>query len=166
MGSRSEINRICGIIDLSGDQVGSYFHVRELAMISLDRNVSRPVSKFYDYKPYGLNMFLHPNRRPIVPEVYHISQVDDHIKSLCEQMKKPGKDVLSYKGGQCEQERLAALNIPHCNLEDFGCPRYEQIRSRDHIRQGCRWHKFKRGHCPRSEVLSFKAWLLNRQRQM
>lgn len=167
MESTQNVRNICGIIDLCGEQIGNHFYVRELAAISTERNVRKPIAKFFDFKPFAFDIFLRTRRQPRLPRVYDIRELDEQIRSIYETLKRPGKELPAYKEGQCERERLTSLNIPHVDLEQFGCPRYEVIKGRrKYTRAGCRYHRLKRKHCPRSEVLTFKSWLLQHEDQI
>lgn len=113
-----------------------------------------------------MDIFLPKRTLPNMPEVHDIMQLDNQIREIYETLKSPGKDLFAFKGGQVEKEKLTALNIPHVNLEEYGCPKYDLIKKREHIRLGCPYHKQKKVHCPLSEVMTFKSWLLEKMDQM
>lgn len=168
MSELPSIRKICGIIDFAGSYVRSEFFVREIGLISSNRNSRKPIGKFFDFRPYATDMFLPRSRSqlpPQLPQFHDIITLDSHLLHFWHSVKSENRNIIGYKGGQCERDRLESLQIPSVNLELYGCPAYDTMRSRENTKLGCKYHRTKRAHCPRSEVAAFKTWLLHKQMQ-
>jgi len=67
-----------------------------------------------------------------------------------------GLDVVAYKGGHLERDLLKKLNIPSLNLEEYGCPKANQLPDMGFDpRMFCGCHDMNIGHCPRQETFLF-----------
>ena len=53
--------------------------------------------------------------------------VDFVVKTLCEKLSTLERDVVAYKGGTLEKQLLTRLNIPHVDLEEYGCPKPNRL---------------------------------------
>lgn len=160
--AQPNLDKVCCILDFSGTYVKNYFIVREMAIIDARKKANNLNSRLYDYKPYAnrILMLKRGGRAAKAQKFYDITQLDSHIVEYWNKAKSNTRDVVAYKGGTCELNKLTELNIPCVNLESFGCPAYEVLRSRGDVKKGCCYHRAHKLHCPRSEILSFKRWLL------
>lgn len=155
------LDNVCCVMDFSGTYVKNYFLVREMAIIDTRKNAKNPNSRLYDFKPFANRiLMLKRGRAPKTHKFYDITKLDSHIVEYYNKVKSNTRYVVAYKGGSCELNKLNELNIPCLNLESFGCPAYEVLSSRQDVKKGCFYHREQKLHCPRSEVLSFKRWLL------
>ena len=75
--------------------------------------------------------------------------------------------VVAYKGGIQEKLLLHKLGLPYLDLEDLGCPRFDQLVDEP----GTRWFDCSRHihmrpyivpHCSEEECYQFVTWTLDR----
>ena len=67
--------------------------------------------------------------------------------------------MVAYKGGHNEKERLQRWGIPHCNLEQAQCPKFDTMtRLCRPTPCGCHDHPW-RNHCPQIECYHFVHWM-------
>ena len=87
------------------------------------------------------------------------------IQATC--IVESNKPCISYKGGHYERDLLRAAGIPHYNLENIGCPRYDELLKLYNViaSPNCGLHCYvspgKNVHCPQAETMLFRKWLLN-----
>lgn len=162
-------HKICGIIDFAGSRYNGMFLVREVGYIGLGRSVKKAKGEVFDYKPYMLSFADAPSPKkartsapppPPQMEVSDLRDLDRHILDFYEKVKTKVKNVVAFKGGECEKEVLERLGIPFKNLEDLGCPKYNEMDTKKFRSFACKYHKNKDLHCPVAEVAAFKTWLL------
>jgi len=78
--------------------------------------------------------------------------------------------LIAYKGGHLEKDLLDKMGLPSVNLEDFGCPKADSLRS-SHYPPGkaCGFHKEHVCttfiHCPKQETYLFFQWLKNKLKE-
>ena len=77
------------------------------------------------------------------------------------------RPCIGYKGGHFERDILRSVGIPHYNLENVGCPRYDELLRlyNVHSTPSCGLHCYalpgKIVHCPIAKTMLFRKWLLN-----
>lgn len=87
------------------------------------------------------------------------------IQATC--IVESNKPYIAYKGGHYERNLLRAMCIPHYNLENMGCPRYDELLTMYNVISSptCGLHCYalpgKSVHCPQSETMLFRKWMLN-----
>lgn len=160
-------NKICGILDFSGSHYNGVFLVREVAMIGLGRSVRTAKTEVFDYKPYmclfkeiaePTNKKRRTSPRPPHQDVYDINSLPERIMNFYEAVKTNENYVVGFKGGHVEKDVLEELQIPYLNLEDLGCPRFDDMDTKDLNRLACRYHRRLNLHCPAVEVTAFRRW--------
>lgn len=163
----TDIGKICGIIDLSGSLVNGTFITREFGCVGMGRRYQVPESFLFDYKPYMIDMAdmkvsSHKKKTKYRPELkfYDVNDLDDHVVRFYQAVKTKEKNIVGFKGGHCEWDLLVDLDIPHVNIEEMGCPRYEDLSCERFDRLACPYHRNNGYHCPKAEVAAFKYWLL------
>ena len=79
-------------------------------------------------------------------------------KASCSSKKKD-RNLVAYKGRKVEREILDELEIPNINLEDFGCPRYDELPTT--MVRDCGYHiqMNKSIHCSMKECVAFAIWI-------
>ena len=81
------------------------------------------------------------------------------------QIQYPERLVVAYKGGIQERFLLHKLGLPYLDLEDLGCPRFDQLVDEPGRRRfDCSRHLHMRPdivpHCPEEECYQFVTWTL------
>lgn len=170
------LQRICLIIDFDGFDIGGKFSTREFGGVALTHprnslpfshyfSVEKPIKDYSEKdwkticytarKVHGLSLF--PRRQENASSQDWLPVI---LKQVWDSCKTPECDLVAYKGGHYERDMLSALNIPHFNLENAGCPKadclppLEMYACEHHL---CAHHlKF---HCPREEVAQFRDWV-------
>ena len=156
------------ILDLDGYFVNHHFHIREMGWCDIQGQPSSyhftPALDYsqldwkdrktvnYVYHPiHGLRFNANPSEQAL-PDSLAMVMLQTLYRSLCTSTQY----VVAYKGGSVEQTLLDKLNIPHVNLELFGCPKVDVL-----IEQGfdpgcsCGHHQKVTPHCPRQETFLF-----------
>ena len=138
------MDSICMVIYLEGFQSskdsGAIFLVREFGWCKwnrtmtgnthfdhgwrwrdLSKNVQRTVSYAID-RVHGLSFKprVHEHSLPV-------STVPDLVMELQSKFSTPERLVVVYKGGIQEKLLLHKLGLPCLDLEDLGCPRFDQL---------------------------------------
>lgn len=165
-------DEICMVVDFDGFRISGRFYVREMGFASLTRNLNE--SRLFDLQKvvpsltkkdqyqvdfcrnhfHGLSLF--PVKGEI-PDYYF--NLRWHIRYWYDQNRIPGKQIVGYKGGHIEKDLLNSMKIPCRNLEDFGCPKMNQLPEPEI--QDCGWHVIHKPgmHCPLQETWAFAKWL-------
>lgn len=97
-------------------------------------------------------------------------QASRHEKALLQSQVKPfiqnlyHGGVVAYKGGHLVKDLLQKLGIPSMDLEQFGCPKADQLFSSGFdAGPSCGFHQTSQNkhwiHCPKQEVYLFQQWL-------
>lgn len=164
-------HKICGIIDFAGSWYNGQFLVREIGYVGLGRNIRNAKGEVYDYKPYMLSYADPPARRrsrksePLPTpqlEVLDITDVDSQVLDFYNAVKTKRNTIVAFKGGECEKDLLEKLGIPFMNLEDIGCPRFDEMDTKRFRAFACKYHKNRDLHCPVAEVTAFKEWYIEK----
>lgn len=115
------------------------------------------------YKIHGLD--LYPD------ESEDLCAVQEAVKWIIlgwyEAIATPERYVIGFKGGNLEKEMLTWLNIPHLNLETYGCPSFHCIPQieKDRFPRSCGQHRHcSKGedHCSIKETTFYRWWILQR----
>lgn len=171
------MDRICLIVDFDGFQLkGQRFLTREAAFVAMESDhcgvVSFDLSSIsLDHKDvhtvWWCQHFLHglPFNPRKDEDAKPIEYLDQYILDLYRRFSTPTKNLIAYKGGNCERVKLQQLNLPHVNLEKFGCPKYDHLLNEwEDCHHPCNLHDrsiHKVYHCALSEVKIFKLWVLD-----
>lgn len=168
---RSTANKVCGIIDFSGSNYRGNFLVREVGMVGIGRRFRRAKGEVYDFRPFIISMaedfspqrkrrktFRYRRRRM---KIFDLDDLEDRLLHFYDTVRTRRRDVIAYKGGIIERDILEDLGIPYLNLEDLGCPRWDDMQSRKYEELSCEYHGRRNLHCPISEVASFKKWYVD-----
>lgn len=170
----SNRHNVCGVLDFSGSFYNGVFLVREVGMIGLGRSIRTAKTEVFDYKPF-MSLFSEisepPNKRrrtspvrtsPMRSQqiVYDINALPERIMRFYNNVKTKENKVVAFKGGHVEKDVLEELEIPYLNLEDLGCPRFDDMDTKDLKRLACPYHKRMKIHCPAVEVTAFRKWYL------
>ncbi len=166
------------VLDLDGFTVNGEFKTRELGYATLATNESgvyhfdpqiymktlshtdKSTAGYAAYQIHG--MFVIPD---FDEPTCKISILEKIVSMLYEIHKHPIRYVVGYKGGHIEKDLLEKLDIPCLNIEELGCPRYNQIGTSTFtdISENCDFHHHYRGqgfpHCARREAEVFREWL-------
>ena len=87
------------------------------------------------------------------------ADLEQDVKDLVHKFQQPDKTVVAYKGGHYEKELLQRWGIPHFNLEQAQCPKFETMtRLCRPTSCGCHDHPW-RHHCPQIECYHFFHWM-------
>ena len=160
---------ICGVIDIEGYFFNNKFHPREVGWCnysmtehySLHYFIREPYPKGdskscktigYQYNHcHGLS--FKANYKCRKPE-----RLRDDILAIYARQPK-NRPVVAYKGGHIEKDLLDSLGLPSCDLEIYGCPKFEMLRDYSTVQQ-CGHHKdSSKHHCPVVETACFMTWL-------
>ena len=171
----TDLRRVCMILDLEGFILkGKRVVVREVGWCDM-----HGFSDSFHFKPEPDIQFnsLSPADKRTVNYVFHNIHalpfearprenaingylVDFVVKTLCEKLSTLERDVVAYKGGTLEKQLLTRLNIPHVDLEAYGCPKPNHL-----LFDGfeplfdCGHHIHSHSHYPRVETYLFYQWL-------
>ena len=145
------MDSICLVIDLEGFQLskdsGAAFLVRELGWQKWDRTLSgnthfdhgwrwrdlykkdqKTVSYALD-RIHGLSFKPGPHEHSLP-----VSTLGDLVMELHGKFSTPQRLLMAYKGGIQEKLLLDKLGLPYVNLEDLGCPRFDELVSEPRTR--------------------------------
>lgn len=164
------MNNICLMIDIDGFTISRKFYARELGYASLtgddygsfrfDLTHVYPSEKDMKCVTYckkmvhGLSLYPEANETNLYPE----ESIEDLIKELYYKNKINVKSFIGYKGGTIEKQILSKLELPHINIEIFGCPKYNELPP-PNIKD-CGFHlNIKTVHCPMKECFAFANWV-------
>ena len=87
------------------------------------------------------------------------ADLEQDVKDLVHKFQQPDKTVVAYKGGHYEKELLQRWGIPHFNLEQAQCPKFDTMtRLCRPTSCGCHDHPW-RHHCPQIECYHFVHWM-------
>lgn len=177
------MEHICLIIDLDGfDLKNGKFLTREAAYVAMDSDECEVISfdlsevtinsqedinsiKYCEEFIHGLPFLPKHGEMPSYP-----SYLDDFLVLLHNRYSTQSKNIIAYKGGRHEKEKLEELKIPSVNLEIYGCPKYiELLRwyGVSPMQDTCGLHNQSTDriyHCALAEVKMFKRWVLDRMR--
>ena len=166
------LRHVCMILDLDGYFVNQQFLIREMGWCDLKGQTSsyhftpaldysqldwkdRKTVNYVYHHIYGLRFNASPGEQAL-PDTLAIIM----LQTLYQSLRTSTQYVVAYKGGSVEKRLLDKLNIPHVNLEFFGCPKVDVL-----IEQGfdpvcsCGHHQKITTHCPRQETFLFYQWL-------
>lgn len=159
------------IIDLDGFRIDGKYYVREMGVASLTRNVYETYSFhirknwkriaqadkkhiwFCTQNVHGLRLY------PEKGEWAHShDSLKDIVRMCYEENKTREKFIVAFKGGHVEQDLLNEMGIPHKNLEDYGCPRIDELPPAEI--NDCGYHFIRKPfiHCPKQETWVFAKW--------
>lgn len=109
---------------------------------------------------HGLPFHDHPSEQA-KPQAY----LQTDISQLYEHFRNEEQDVVGFKGGHVEKGMLDYLDIPHLNLERWGCPKFELLSDQGFADiQDCGCHRV--GHCSTVECEAFWNWLEHKKKSM
>ena len=168
-------DELCLIIDLEGFTVRNQFQVRELGYYSWqgDRgsyffDVTIPYKRLRDReKPqihYVTRCISGLPYRPAQCErpVHHQRALRGLLRHLYREFRTDLRTVVGFKGGHFEKDVLIDLKIPYKNIEQWGCPKYDDLRHtmiNDDVDVGCGCHQDPTiHHCPQVECELFWKW--------
>lgn len=171
------LRKICLIIDLDGFHFGidKKFHAREMGYASLTKNYVKSfrfnlkhlfktltendikTTSYCKFKIHGLAFRPIPDEKDTIPE----NELKDIIIKLYTNHKTFDQNIIAYKGGRLEKDILDELKIPSLNLEDYDCPKYEDLPTP--AIKDCGFHiKMEKVHCPLVECTAFYEWVKKR----
>ena len=168
-------DQVCLIIDIEGLHLADgRFQCRELGYCSWLGDVGRvafnPLKRFSRLNPkeekrwrfvyreiHGLSYRPHPEKEEVVfnPRTF--------IKHLFWEFATEQRTHIAFKGGNIEKSYLVDLHIPYLNLEDYGCPKYDFLRTimppEEELNEGCGQHAIpNKHHCAMEECQAFMRW--------
>lgn len=167
------MNRVCCIIDMEGFQlVGRRFLVRELGFIGVNSHSADSIA--FDLSPYEKLLNNHDRKTmdyvtknisglPFHPsvgeETVPLTLLSSKVTAIHHLYRNQNKDLLAFKGGNIERNFLRRLNIPYLDLQDYGCPKFDELK-KDRIFKTCGYHTDETLHCPQAEVtaLGLGCW--------
>lgn len=173
------MDSVCLCIDLEGFYIPPTFHVREMGWC--DHTGQHHGSLHYDpglqwtkltaeqhrhiwhviRHIHGLS--LHPPLNPLVGERIHpyhpVQALRDHVYTLYLQHATPQRNVVAYKGGHFERDLLKELRIPSLDLEEHGCPKFNDMLRLRTV-PSCGQHRHNpQAHCAEVECYHFIQWM-------
>ena len=97
-----------------------------------------------------------------------VSTLPDLVMELHTKFSTPKRLVVAYKEGIQEKLLLDKLGLPYLDLEDLGCPRYDQLVDEPGMRRfDCSRHLHMRpdivSHCSGEECYQFATWTLEKR---
>ena len=133
-------DNLCLIIDLDGDHLTKKFYVRELGYRSWcgDRgshffrlpfsyeklNAKEKLTvRRVNNSLIGLSFYPGPRENP----VHSQRVVKQIVKDLYAEFRTDVRGVVGYKGGTIERTLLKECGIPHQDIEQWGCPKFDQL---------------------------------------
>ncbi|KAL9978946.1 hypothetical protein ACROYT_G016530 [Oculina patagonica] len=136
----SSKDKVCMILDLEGFFVENTFRCRELGYFTWQEDFGRHAffmktswndlhfkdRKTVSYVKYNVHGLTYQPRREEHGHEYYL--LEDVMCDLYNNVKTKDRTVVAYKGGHVEQDLLVKLNIPHVNLEHYGCIRNSSLR--------------------------------------
>ena len=166
-----EKDMLCLIIDLEGFVVNNQFQTRELGyytwqgdkgvyffdvtipyrqLSQKDRGTVAYVSKCITGLPYRPNDCERP--------VHHQRALKGVVKQLFCEFRTDFHTHVGFKGGHFERDLLMECGIPFINIENWGCPKYDDL-PKYFKGPGCGCHADpEHHHCPQSECEAFWTW--------
>ena len=90
-----------------------------------------------------------------------LSSLECVVSSFFCEVKRDVNSVLGYKGGHYEKDLLVSLSIPSLNLEEYGCPKAEELIKTMIWLETCGHHLVPDAylHCPNVEVEAYAQWM-------
>ena len=192
------MNSITGIIDFDGFTVNNKFWCKEAAWCS-GKNCMVGTHFKFPKRFKELTPQEQRNARYVTKNIHRLRFDFEHrrsnplsallpiVKHWYDTYGKQG--VVGYKGGHVEKDVLDRLNIPSLNLEDLGCPKFNELYAEYskndpemnflweaetvecgfhiHIRRprGTPMDLMPTHHCPRVEVMVFHKWFMEQKQQ-
>ena len=166
-------DKVCMILDLEGFFVDKTFCCRELGYYTWQEDFGRHAffrktrwndlhfreRKTVSYVKYNVHGLTYQPRREEYGREYYL--LEDVICDLYSKAKTKDRTVVAYKGGHVEQDLLLKLNIPHVDLEHYGCPKYDTLKETIvEPLPSCGFHiDDSIHHCPMTECHAFWLWL-------
>ena len=97
-----------------------------------------------------------------------VSTLPDLVMELHAKFSTPERMIVAYKGGIQEKFLLYKLGLPCLDLEDLGCPRFDQLIDDPGTRRfDCSRHIHMRPdivpHCSEEECYQFVTWMMEQQ---
>lgn len=171
-------SNVCLVIDFDGFHLDKKFHVREMGFTSLtsdykgchrfklDHLADRATPKDWktiDYctdRVHGLTLGSWPGEH-----LFREETLRQLVQIEYEEARTFEKYLVAFKGGHVERDLLEELQIPHVDLEDFGCPKFDDLQHpMKSMLKDCGYHrKLKRAgavaHCAKVECFLFAEWV-------
>lgn len=168
------LRRVCMILDIEAYILnkGNQTIVRELGWCDMDRRSD----SIHFQSPVSFSSLSEADKRTANYVIFNIHSLPFHarpeenavdqnlldfvMKTVYKTLSSLERDVVAYKGGTLEKQLLSRLNIPYVNLEEFNCPKVNQL-----LFDGfeplfdCACHIYSHCHCPRVETRLFYQWL-------
>ena len=90
-----------------------------------------------------------------------ICELKSIVSSFYRDVKRDARSVIGYKGGHVERDVLRRLDIPCVNLDQFGCPKAEELIKHLIWLETCGNHMTADAclHCAKVEVEAYAYWL-------
>ena len=178
------MENICLIIDFDGFALKDReFLTRELGYAAMDTDECGVVSFDLSGEPpldeslnhhksvwYCRNLVHGLPYYPVEGECpLPLHELDQFLLDLYRRHATEYKKLVAYKGGICERNKLGQLGIPHVNLEQYECPRYETLLRMGYDDVSCGLHekprKVKVFHCALAEVKAFRRWVCDKMKE-
>ena len=171
---KSALERICLIIDMEGYFLPK-FYARELGYANylggFGQHFYEMPMKYTDLLPSQVKQVVYVTRRihglSFTPTHFENAKPQDQpaleVTNLYKQYRTIEKMVVAYKGGHIEKDLLNQLEIPSVNLEEFGCPKVEEL-----MHLGCGQEVWDCGHhmvtgiahCSVTECRILQDWII------
>lgn len=171
------LSEVCLVVDFDGFYVDKKFYAREMGFSSLTKDYygsfrfklnhlyGSLTEKDWQCVKYTTN-FIHGLSFRSLPwenELFRVENLKDLLRNEYLYSKTAEKYRVAFKGGHLEKDVLEEMEIPHVNLEDFGCPKFERLEFSLKNFDDCGYHvKHKKGisvHCPMVEARAFAEWV-------
>ena len=165
------LSHVCLVLDLEGFEVQGQFLVRELGwcdwtgqhwalfIIAPPSLIQWPGKTDVSFALYATTSTVYPILPPTENKPRPTAHLEQDVKELVHKFQQPNKTVVAYKGGHYEEELLQRWGIPHFNLEQARCPKFDTMtRLCRPTSCGCHDHPW-RHHCPQIECYHFVHWM-------
>lgn len=161
------MDKICCIVDFQGFKVNRKFLVREFGWINMETGetgiykFSLPLrdisSKDRSTISYNENNFHGLSYGPASGDgAIDIKHLDSKVMEVHNKCKRGDVDIVAFKGLE-KKDILTRLKIPFRNLEEFGCPKYDNLK-KYHKPNSCGFHK-NNLPCSVSVVDAYRSWI-------
>ena len=173
------LSNVCLILDMDGFFINKKFHAREVGYVSLTENRSDSYRFKLNHLAVKLSekdwktvhycrKYIHGLTLKCLPwekNLHHVKNLRELLKNTYYTSKREDRNFVAYKGGRIEKDILDELGIPSINLEDFGCPKYEELPSPSVPDCGYHVHMNESIHCPIKECVAFSNWIKKHQQK-
>ena len=161
------MNAIGSIIDMDGFAIQGKFYCKELGVLKIDEETGK---SYQFYLPFKYGDLKEKDQRTVTYIIKNITKMPLFTRNSKPQYllkdiivrlyNETNNQAIAYKGGNYEKKLLNELNIPHVDLEKFGCPKAAEIMKDMIWLETCGFHNGPDAHlhCSKLEVEAYARW--------